>query len=358
MLRTFFPVTACLLAFVANSSHATSAAARPVVVDSVQHYDSGVNYQLACKITSPGFFKVSSSVSAELIELQPKGSSVKKGQLVARQDDAMLTRQIAMIKTDIDSARVAKRFAEEEYNRMQRLTKTGLTAVAELNNLKFQVDSSDFKIQRLQQELDLAQSKLSRLSHYAPFDAQVMVVQADLGTHVTEGQAILQLLPIQAKQLECLLPIISYRGPTELKQSKFSLDNTPLKLKDISQQLNEGSDSLTLYFEHPAKDKRDLLVGQAEQIQMQVFSEQITRLPNDAIELDEKNYRVWRVNSDDQVQRIDVKVLDSQDNYYLVESELRPGDRIVVRGQHGLITGQTVLPEIRINAHRSGAQYE
>lgn len=332
--------------------------AKAVLVDTVQHHDTGMSYTLHCRITAPGIYRVSSHAAAELLQILPVGRSVKKGELVAKQDDVYLTRQIAIIKTDMESAKAAKRYADDEYNRMQRLTKSGMTAPSELNNLKFQLDSSIFKIQRLQQELELAQARLNRLSHYAPFDAQVMAVNAELGSQLVEGQPILQLLSVQNKQLECLLPISNYRGADELAENRFSLESTALTLRETSQTLDSSGENLTLYFDHPAKDKRALLVGQPQQITMRVYSDQITRVPNDAIELDGKNYRAWRVDSQSNAERIDLKILESQDNFYVVESVLRPGDKLIVRGQHGLQNGQAVNVELRLNAHRAGGQYE
>lgn len=343
-----------LLALPVGATEAT----KTVLVDTVQHHDNGVSYTLACKITAPGIYRVASHASAELLQILPVGRMVKKGDLVAKQDDVYLTRQIAIIKTDMESAKVAKRYADDEYQRMQRLTKSGMTAASELNNLKLQVDSSELKIQRLQQELELAQARANRLNHFAPFDAQVMTVNAEQGSQLVEGQPILQLLSVQNKQLECLLPIINYRGPDELQKNRFNLENTPLTLRETSQSLDTRGENLTLYFDHPAKDKRNLLVGQPQQITMRVYSEQITRVPNDAIELDGKNYRVWRVNDQDMAERIDLRILDSQDTFYIVESGLRPGDKVVVRGQHGLLPGQSVAAELRVNSHRSGGQYE
>lgn len=346
-----------LLLFIALPTWATDSS-KTVLVDAVQHHDNGVSYTLQCKITAPGIYRVSSHASAELLQILPVGRMVKKGDLVAKQDDVYVTRQIAIIKTDMESARVAKRYADDEYQRMQRLTKSGMTAASELNNLKLQVDSSELKIQRLQQELELTQARLNRLNHYAPFDAQVMAVNAEQGSQLVEGQPILQLLSVQNKQLECLLPVINYRGPDELQNNRFNMESTNLTLRETSQSLDARGENLTLYFDHPAKDKRNLLVGQLQQITMRVYSEQITRVPNDAIELDGKNYRVWRVNAQDVAERVDLRILDSQDTYYVVESLLRPGDKVIVRGQHGLQAGQSVVPEVRVNSHRSGGQYE
>ncbi len=335
-----------------------SAAPKPVLVGSVLHHDAGVSHQLQCSIEAPTIFRISSFASAELVKLQPVGSTVKKGQLLARQDDSFLRAQSDIIKTDIESARVAKRYASEEYNRLNRLSKTGMAAATELNNLKFQLDSSELKIQRLQQELALVDMRINRLNHFAPFDAQVTAVMAELGSQLTEGQPILQLIATEDKQLACLLPVISYSDQAALKQHQFDLRGIPLKLREISQQLDSKGDNIVLLFNHPAKDRRDLLVGQRDNVQMMVFSDRITRVPNEAVELDGEHYRSWRVNADNKVERIEIKILGTADTHYIVDSVLRPGDKVVVSGQHGLLPELPVVPELRGSMPRSHVPYD
>ena len=334
------------------------AATKAVLIESVLHHDAGVSHQLSCSIEAPTSFRVSSFASAELVKLLPVGTTVKKGQLLARQDDSFLSAQINIIKTDIESARVAKAYASEEYNRLNRLSKTGLAAATELNNLKFQLDSSELKIQRLQQELILVEVRVKRLNHFAPFDAQVTAVMAELGSQLSEGQPVLQLIATEDKQLACLLPVISYSDQAALKQHKFDLRGINIKLREISQQLDNKGENIILLFNHPAKDRRDLLVGQREIVQMMVFSNRITRVPNEAVELDGDDYRSWRVNSDNKVERIEIKILGTSDTHYIVDSVLRPGDKVVVSGQHGLLPELSVKPEQRGALSRSGLPLE
>lgn len=320
---------------------------KTVLTDVVLAHHAAVVHPLSCTITAPQSYRISSHATAELIQMLPVGSSVKKGQQVARQDDSYLQRQISIIKTDIEAARVAKNFASEEFQRMNRLSKSGLTAATELNNLKFQLDSSELKIQRLEQELQLAQMRQKRLSHFAPFDAQVISVSSEPGSQLVEGQPIMQLLSTQNKQLECLLPVISYSSNADLKRHQFVLQGKALKLREVSQQLDAKAEHLTLYFDHPATDRSNLLVGQLQQIDMKVQSETITKVPNEAIELEGEVFRTWKVTADNHVERVQLKILSTLDTHYIVESALRPGDKLVIRGQHGLQNGQAVHAETK-----------
>jgi RND family efflux transporter MFP subunit len=315
---------------------------RKVVLEKVLAHSRGVTNGLACEVTAPNSFRIASHATAELQHILPVGSSVRKGDIVAKQDDTYLSRQIAIIKTDIAAAKLSRDYAKDEYQRLMKLNNKGLTSASELNNLKMQLDSSILKIERLQQELEIAQTRHSRLVHRAPFDSQVIAVDTEPGTQLMEGQTMLRLLSTQNKQLECRLPVSAYQTINALKSYRYDLDGMPLKLREIGQQVDAQRQELILYFDHPAKDKRDVLVGFKLSANMTMMSEQITKVPSDAVELDNGRYYTWRINTDNAVEKIEVKILENHDTHYIVESDLRAGDKLVVSGQQGLSVGQRI----------------
>jgi RND family efflux transporter MFP subunit len=223
-----------------------------------------------------------------------------------------------------------------------KLNNKGLTSASELNNLKMQLDSSILKIERLQQELEIAQTRHSRLVHRAPFDSQVVAVDTEPGTQLMEGQTMLRLLSTQNKQLECRLPVSAYQTINALKSYRYDLDGMALKLREIGQKVDAQRQELILYFDHPAKDKRDVLVGFKLNASMHMMSEQITKVPSDAVELEGERYYTWRITKDNAVEKVEVKILETHDSHYIVESALRAGDKLVVSGQQGLSVGQRI----------------
>lgn len=320
--------------------HATNT--KKVTIEIASHHSSDVIHILPCIVAAPVTYRIASHASAELLQLLPVGSSVKKGQLVAKQDNVYLSQQLELIKTDIESARVAKAFAEDEYNKALMLNKKGLASSSELNKFKLQLDSANLKMQRLQLELQTAEIRTKRLSHYAPFDAQVIDVNSEPGAQLSEGQPILRLMSTQNKQLECKLPVLAYQNTVALQGHRFDFNGKPLKLREVSQQLDSSAENLTLYFDHPAKDRRDILVGYRQEITMAVKADNITRVPYDAVELEGSTYRTWRVDKAGKAERLEVDVLGTVDAYYIVQSEIKPGDQLIVRGQQGLSVGQLV----------------
>ena len=329
-------------AFCCLFSAGLSASVKKVSIAQALHHGNDVTHTLTCVVAAPVTYRIASHASAELLQLLPVGSSVKKGQLVAKQDNLYLQQQLELIKTDIESARVAKAFAADEYNRALMLSKKGLASSSELNKFKLQLDSASLKMRRLELEMQTAEMRTKRLNHYAPFDAQVTEVSSEPGAQLAEGQPILRLMSTQNKQLECKLPVLAYQNSVALKGHRFDFNGKPLKLREVSQQVDSSAENLTLYFDHPAKDRRDILVGYQQEITMAAKADNITKVPYEAVELEGINFRAWRVNDDGIVERIDVEVLSKLDSFYVVQSAIQPGDSLVVRGQQGLIAGQQV----------------
>lgn len=315
---------------------------KKVTIEKALHHGSDVRHTLNCVVSAPVTHRIASHASAELLQLLPVGTTVRKGQLVAKQDNVYLSRHIALIKLDIEAARVAMAFAEDEFKRAEMLSQRGIASSAELNKFKLQLDSAKLKMQRYEFELQSAEIRFKRLQHFAPFDAQVIAVNSEPGAQLSEGQAILQLMSTQNKQLECQLPVLAYQNTLRLKGHRFEFNGKPIQLKEVSQTLDASAEHLTLYFDHPAKDKRDILVGYRQEISMALQADNISKIPTDAVELEGINYHTWRVAANGKVERLKVDILGSTDSYYIVQSDVKAGDRLVVRGQQGLIQGQTV----------------
>ncbi|WP_299588836.1 hypothetical protein [uncultured Microbulbifer sp.] len=96
-----------------------------------------------------------------------------------------------------------------------------------------------------------------------------------------------------------------------------------------------------------------LLVGQRFEITMLTpFSsnnkqELITKVPSDAVRLEDGQYKVWTLDSDQRAVRVDVQIIDTLGDHFIVSSTIEPGDLLVVLGHEGLQPNETVTPTER-----------
>lgn len=201
----------------------------------------------------------------------------------------------------------------------------------------------------MKQQLQAGKYRFEHLKHYAPFSGQVLQVAASPGERLNPGQGIAQLLPLEKKQLECNIPQERAPKATSLANFEFRLNGAPIQLRDVGRTVDTDTQNQTLYFDGNGERYKTLLVGQrfqvfmlerAESIQQ---TERITRVPSDAVKLEGSTYQVWTVDGQSKVHKVRVQILDTLATHFIVRSEIKPGDLLVVVGHEGLEADQDVV---------------
>ncbi len=356
-IRTFILVGCLLLvAFAASSlllaDNAEPAVVAPdpttnakrVVVEPALEWQQAIETKIYCNVSTPFTHQISSHAQAELSKILPNGTIVEAGDLVAQQNGFYLARDLEVLEIDIKLAQAQFDQANVELGRIKSLSKDGLVSKSQLNQLELQTENHRLTKLRLQQQLLAARHRLKNLAHYAPFDAQVVQVTAQPGQQLASGQEILRLSPIEKKQFECLLPHERYQKISDLENLRFKLDGQELALRQIGQMLDKDTQNLTLYFDYLALGDKSLLVGQRFQLTMLERTDRVTKVPADAVRLEGNTYQVWTVGKEHKAAKLPVKVLDTLNAHFVIQSELKPGDSVVVQGYQGLQPNQDVQP--------------
>ncbi|MFA0812546.1 efflux RND transporter periplasmic adaptor subunit [Microbulbifer epialgicus] len=255
-----------------------------------------------------------------------------------------------ILRTDLEIAEHQLSHAEEELARLIPLREAQMVSPSQLNDLKLSANTHRLNKQRLKQQLEIDQYRFDRLKHFAPRDSQVLQVEAHPGERLTQGQRILQLLPLDEKQLECRVTRDQIGTNAPIEYSDFLYDGKPLTLRNIGRTMDQDTQNLSLYFDGHGDHFESLLVGQRFQIAMLTPTEsleqigKITKLPSDAVLLEEGKYHTWALGHENRVRRVEVEILDTLADHFIVMSEIQPGDQLVVLGHGNLQAGQEVVP--------------
>lgn len=335
---------ALVLAWSLTAAAASQAAAaiKTVTVAQVEAAQSALQQRLFCRVNTPFIYQASSHSESELIERLTAGTRVRKGQVLALQDGFYLRQSLASLQLKIQTSQAELDFAKTEYRRLQALQANKLISPSRLAEDKLKAAKFALQLQELQQQRRSLQRRIQRLRHIAPYDGQILTVSAQPGEQLTTGQEILQLLPSQHRQLVCKLPLTVYQSLTSMAAVQFSLDGKPLTLRQFSQNLDSETQNLNLYFNYPDNTDQRLLVGQRLSVDMQLPSLELSQVPYDAVYMESNSYQLWRVDENQRVSKINPTVVATVPGYFLVQSPLRPGDKVVVRGQRGLVEQQQV----------------
>lgn len=313
-----------------------------VKVAMIKSWQNGANHTLHCKVQSAHLFQISSVNSARLNWVSAPGTQVKKGQLIAKQNSYFLEREIEQLEIDIASASAEQDYAEKEFQRLNTLNKQ-LISPSLLNDMKRQLALATLVKARLNSQLNEANYRYSQLEHFAPQDGQVLELQAQPGQYLDIGENITRLQPANNKELMCELPLDKFRQNTALMDLVFSLGkDNKLTLLRTSRLVDEHSQTLRLYLASETSLQNTLMAGERLQVNVSYQSANLTRVPFDAFELTEKGYYVWRLDENNQVEKISVEVIATQKNHFIITSALKAGDLVVTIGKQGLTEKQKV----------------
>lgn len=367
-----------IVAFGVGNAIAEEAPLPQVKTAKVKAWQQGLSQSLYCVVNTPFVFQADSHSEAELMTILPVGSRVKKGQLVAEQDNFYLMQALKQLEIDRKQAQAEYDHAISEHRRLEVLDQQKLVANAQLNEATLVQTTAKLKLEALANEQRTLERRLKRLQHRAPFDAQVLAVMAEPGQQVAQGQTLFQLLPLEHKQVECKLPLNTARALNLLKASgvddsegesegeapgewltgaslsgvRFFLKpdskqqsselGGQLALRELSQDVDTETQNLRAYFNYRRFDGLPLLVGQRVTVEVQQQYQDISRVPYDAITLAGSSYELWQLNADNTVSKINPQIISTSKDYFVVRSPLRAGDTVVVRGQKRLQEQQQV----------------
>ena len=321
-----------------------------VEVATVENWRHGATHTIHCEVETPNTFLLSSHNSARLKWTLPEGTKVIKGQLIAEQDGYYISQRIERLKVEIESADVQQAYTAAEYQRIRSLNEQNLVSSSRLNDMQRLSIQARLSKKKLAQQLQELQYREDNLQHFSPVNGQILSLVSQPGEYLADGQTILKLQPLDNKELVCELPLKKYRQHNQLNTAKFTLnDNSGLTLDRTTLFLKEDSQTLALYLHANKMGQQALLLGERLQVVVSYQSQDISRVPHDALELADDGYYVWKLNDEQRVNRLAVAIVSTQDDYFLVKSSLQAGDDVITFGKQGLAEKQQVKLNLEEN---------
>jgi len=317
--------------------------AEQVKVGAVTYWEHGEKVLLYCAVAVPFKNQISSHADAELIWVLPEGSLVKEGDLLARQDNFHLARKSKMLNIRLSDTQSKMVFTNKEFIRLKELSKEHVSE-SQLNGVKRQYDKSKYELAEMKQEREVLNYRISRLEHRASAVGRVANLTANLGENIVIGQPILQLIPTLSKELACSIPLDIYDN-NDLSTVNFQFDGKYiLSYKRQLAAANDVKQSLTIYLSLPIELQSRLVIGKRLQVNMYQETDNLTQVPFDAIVLEDDGNYVWVLDEDNKVRKQSVDIVSTQATSFIVHSELKVGNRVVVRGKQSMEAGKEVYP--------------
>ncbi len=287
--------------------------------------------------------RLGAEVDGRLIVILDVGDQVEEGTVIAQIEPLSFELRVAEAEAEIIPLAAKLDFYRREAERLAVLAKQNNAAKNRLDEVKSNRAEYTGRLKAAKARLAQARDQLDRTLIKAPFTGVITERFHSVGERVEAGEVIVRLVNISSMEIQVRVSssAIAYLrkgtimritdGITELEATVRAL----VPVGDDISRLYE----LRLDFEHP-----DWTVGYAVRVAVPLSEKRKTlAVHRDALVIRQKDIKVFKVNANDVAEAIVVRTGIAQGDYIEVIGDIYPDDRIIVRGNERLSSGQSVL---------------
>jgi RND family efflux transporter MFP subunit len=304
--------------------------------------------ELAPSVNVPGTVysrydaRLASELPAKIAWIAEVGTRVEEGDTVARLDDITyrLLEMEAQSRVSKEQARVT--FLRSEKGRLESLAESNLSAKSQLDQT-----TSDLAVAESDHAIAEAQLGQAKVAMYiteirAPFNGVVTERLRSIGERLSVADEVIRLVDPDSIEVVARAP---------LNTVHFVKEGDVLKLHNDYRD-DEGSVRTIVPFGNPQShmfevrlsvDPEIWTVGESVRLSMPTAAtKEVLAVPRDALVLRREGAFVFRINDDTTAEQVNVMTGLGAGSLIEVIGDLRPGDRVVIRGAERLQTGTTV----------------
>lgn len=273
------------------------------------------------------------------------GDRVRRGQLLAKIDESVLTPQVASLAAALDQARAEADLARAEYRRAESVQASGALSFEEIERRKSAAISADAKVKLASAQLAEMQARLGRTDVRAPADGTILTRTVEVGQTVTPGGSALFRLSeggeveLRGQVAEQDMPLLKVGQKATVKLTGISRPfEGQIRLLGavIDPQTRLGSVRVAL------EPDVDLRPGAFAKADVTVSHAQRVIVPQTAVLTDEKGSYVMLVDPQGRVERRNVKVAETSSEGVLIAAGLSNADHVVTTAGAFLQEGERV----------------
>jgi membrane fusion protein (multidrug efflux system) len=289
-----------------------------------------------------------------------EGSSVRKGQLLYKIDPQPFEAALAEAKANLATARARLDKTNNDVNRLTPLAKTQAVSQQELDNALSAQEAAQAQVSAFDAKLTKAKLDLAYTSITSPTEGIIGTTQKKVGSLIGAGETLLNTVSqIDPILFRCAIAEAEYlriaRSGVDRKaiEKKFGVelilaDGTthPHKgrLEAIERAVDPTTGTLTGQFSFP-NPERILRPSQYGRARIVIDLKQgAVLVPQRAVQEIQGLYSLMVVKPDATVEQRMVKAGERVGNQWVIDSGIKPGEKVIVEGI------QRVRPGVQVSA--------
>ena len=346
-------VTASLAMLSACSKQTAPAGyARAVIALPVEAVDASQAAQFPGEVHSRFEMPLSFRVAGQLVARPARlGDNVKKGQALAKLDDADALKTQASAQAALDAAEHRLTFATQQRDRDEAQAAQNLISQLQMDQTRDAYASALAGRDQARQQLALARAQLRYHTLVAENDGTITSEQAEVGQVVAAGQAVFGYAWSGERDVFFSVPEGQLAAVSVGQIATVSLLSMPGRsyagrVRDISPAADPQARTYRVKLALDAAGQQ-LPLGMTAQVSLSANTQTgpEVRIAATALFHDKEQPAVWVVRpSDSRLELRPVTVQRYGEREVLVSAGLSAGERVVMQGVHAVAAGEKVEP--------------
>lgn len=267
---------------------------------------------------------LASRVSARIEFVQRSGKAVKKGEIIARFDNANIESSRKSIEAQLTAQKIVLANLTATHKRTLELMAVQGASKEQSETEEGKIAGTESGIESLKQNLNDIKNSLTYTTIASPVDGQITHTMVNTGDMVMPGQPVAN---ISANSDFYLLVLV----PTDLKISGVIVDNNLYEAIPLNSTLN----NLAQYKVYV--DSKNMITGDRIEVNVVVFSGNAIKLPFDAI-LNREGVSYVLVKDKDKAVPVKIDIVQTGEDGVVISNDDLAGKQIIIAKQDILLT--------------------
>ena len=317
----------------------------PVFVARVQSTEIVPTVPIAGNVYSRDDVQITVGVDGQLLFVAEPGTEVADNEIVARVDDTRFKLQLQEQQALAQRARAQLKFLNSQLERQRSLLSSHSTSANQLEQTESDRDvaASDLRIA----EVRIAQieDQLSRTVVRAPFTGIVGERFRREGEDVSRGTIVARLTDMIRLEVRVAVPLKYARHVVRGDQLAIYGYETEYTgtIRTTIPSMDPRAQTFEVWVTLPDEARDAWTLGQLVSVAIPMRTASLSlAVPRDALILRQEGTYVFRINAENEAERVPVEIGVGSGELVAVEGSLTAGERVAIRGAETLTDGQAV----------------
>ena len=317
-------------------------------------YTKAREHKLRKWVTLPGSVEartsslLASEVAGKVIEFSVReGQHVEKNQVLAQLNPTTLLRQLDAVQAELREAQAQLKLAEANLERVKKLYASEIISEQQLDSSTAESSTWKSRNEKLEADIQRIKNDLDQTTIRAPFAGSIVAEHIEVGEWVAEGGPVVEIVSLNPLDVRVQVPERFYRNLRVGRIARINFEALPgTEVKGRITAINPRADVVarTYPVKIQIRNQRGRIgVGMLVQVSFPAGNlHSATFVPKDALVTRGTQQFVYRIQEGNQVKQVLVETGAGLGVWIQVDDTVRPGEKIITRGNERVYPGQIV----------------